>query len=82
VKSVPYIPGAEYPDMGCNYETWTNEDMLEMETLSPLTTVDPAGSVEHTEHWRVFKNVPQVSTESEVDATIVPLVGDWSVKVH
>jgi hypothetical protein len=82
VKSVPYEQGEEYPDMGCNYETWTNQDMLEMETLSPLHTLAPEEVVEHVEHWRIAKDVPQVKTEADVDKVILPLVQYWSVKVH
>jgi len=73
VKSVPYAPGATYPDMGCNYETWTNENMLEMETLSPLTQLEPGASCGHTETWRLFRDVPEVETEADVDRVIRPL---------
>ena len=26
-----------YPDFGCSFETFTNADFLEMETLGPMT---------------------------------------------
>ena len=33
VKHFAYHDGKTYPDGGCNFETFTNEDMLEMESL-------------------------------------------------
>jgi hypothetical protein len=41
VKRYAYDPTAEYPDMGCNTEVFTNADMLELETLSPLIDAAP-----------------------------------------
>lgn len=51
VKRFSWHQGASYPDMGCNFETFTREDMLEIESLGPLESV-PAGSfAEHLETW-------------------------------
>ena len=41
VKRFEYREGLHYPDNGVNYETFTNEDMLEMESLGPVTTLAP-----------------------------------------
>lgn len=73
-KSVPYQPGATYPDMGCNYETWTNQDMLEMETLGPLQSLEPGKACQHTEHWGLFKGIGDVKSEEDVDRIIRPLL--------
>ena len=56
VKRYDALEGATYPDYGCNTETFTNADMLEVETLGPLTRL-PAngGAVEHTERWSLHK---------------------------
>ncbi len=43
-----------YPDFGCNTETFTNADMLEVETNGPLDRVEPGASTGHTEHWFLF----------------------------
>jgi len=48
---------ASYPDFGCSFETFTNNEFLEMETLSPLKKVAPGETVEQTEHWSLHKNV-------------------------
>ena len=58
VKSMEVTRGPEcYPDMGCSLETFTNNDFLEMETLSPLETVPPGGVIGHTERWSLRRNV-------------------------
>lgn len=48
---------SQQPDYGCSYETFTSADFLEMETLSPLKTLGPGASVDHAEHWTLYKNV-------------------------
>jgi len=43
---------AEYPDGGVNFETFSNEDMLEVETLGPLEELGPGdASAELVEEW-------------------------------
>ena len=64
-----------YPDFGCNFETFTNEDMLEVESLGPMIRLEPGSSVEHREVWELHKNVPAVSDEASIDRTIRPLLG-------
>jgi len=56
---------AQYPDYGVSYETYTNDFMLEMETLSPLTRLNPGESVEHREEWELYDNV-QMPPDDEV----------------
>ncbi|MDC0677688.1 hypothetical protein [Sorangium atrum] len=55
LKRFPFIEGARYPDMGCNFETFTNADMLEVESLGPLQHVEPGARVEHREAWYLIK---------------------------
>lgn len=68
IKKFDHIPGETYPDGGCNFETFTNSDMLEIESLSPLKTLLPGESVTHTEHWALFPlNEPlTISDESSL----------------
>ena len=51
VKKYAANATAKHPDMGCSFEFFTNSDMLELETMGPLTRVEPGGYLEHTEHW-------------------------------
>lgn len=47
--------GGNYPDHGCNFETFTRQDMLEVETLSELTTLHPGQTAVHRERWSVSR---------------------------
>ena len=40
VKTIEFRDGATYPDFGCNFETFTNEEMLEVEALGPLVRLE------------------------------------------
>jgi len=54
--------GEPYPDYGCSVEIFTNQHMLELETLGPLHLVEPGASVEHFEQWSLHR-VSGVSDE-------------------
>jgi hypothetical protein len=65
-----------YPDFGCTFETFTNQDFLELETLGPMIALPPGAAVTHTERWTAHRNVTlQRWTDEELDAVISPLVG-------
>jgi hypothetical protein len=74
VKNFDWIEGAKYPDGGVNFETFSNEDMLEVESLGPLATLKPGQSVRHAETWQLFKNVPRVKTEADAEKVAKKLV--------
>ncbi|QJW99240.1 DUF4380 domain-containing protein [Frigoriglobus tundricola] len=74
VKRFDYREGAVYPDLGTRYQTFSNEDMLEMETVGELVTLQPGESAELTEAWELYGNVPPVATEADVDRVILPLL--------
>jgi hypothetical protein len=65
IKSFDFIEGETYPDGGCNFETFTNGEMLEVESLSPLKTVPPGGEIVHIEEWTLLPLSGSVSTESD-----------------
>lgn len=65
LKCYAHDSNARYPDFGVSYETYTNDFMLEMETLSPLTLLKPEASAEHVERWELFDNVPMPSNNEE-----------------
>ncbi|MBI4683492.1 MAG: hypothetical protein HY757_10400 [Nitrospirae bacterium] len=68
IKYYSHQNNARYPDFGVSYETYANDFMLEMETLSPLAKLGPNSSVEHTEKWELFDNVPMPpDDEDEID---------------
>lgn len=68
-----HSPDAIYPDLNSNTEVFTNQDMLEVETLGPLTKLKPGEHVEHIEHWFLFRaNVGR--DEASIDTNLLPLV--------
>jgi hypothetical protein len=74
VKRFDYREGATYPDLGTRYQTFSNEDMLEMETVGELVTLQSGQSAELVESWELYGKVPDVRTEDDVDRVILPLV--------
>lgn len=76
VKQFPYVEEAIYPDYSASsYETYTNNLMLEMESLSPIVFLEPDDYIEHTEVWTLYDNIKVPETEKEVEENIVPLIG-------
>ena len=54
LKQFP-IEDGDYPDYGCNVEVYTNSNMLELETIGTLKTVNPSEHIEHIEVWKIFE---------------------------
>jgi hypothetical protein len=68
-------PAARYPDFGCSCELFASDAMLEIETLSPLTALDPGAWLEHREHWSLHRNVATPEwTDSALDLVFPPLL--------
>ena len=68
-------PSRTYPDMGACYETFTNAEVLELETLGPMTRLTPGESLEHVERWSLHKNVKIGKwTDTELDRVLLPLL--------
>jgi hypothetical protein len=73
IKAYPFVPGATYPDMGCNTELYTDPGILEVETLGPLTRLEPGTHLDHVETWLLAK-VPGGEADEEMDEHLLPLV--------
>ena len=48
-------PHETYPDNNCSFETYTCATFIEVESLSPLKSVQPNETVSLTEHWSLHK---------------------------
>jgi hypothetical protein len=71
IKYYTHDREARYPDLGASYETYVNDFMLEMETLSPFTLLEPGKYAEHSEIWDLFDNVPAPDNDSaEIEAVL------------
>jgi len=71
VKRCRADAAARYPDFGCSFETFTNDEMLELETFSPVRLVLPGEWIEHVEQWELRRAaVPSAWTDEALDAAL------------
>jgi hypothetical protein len=63
-----------YPDNGCNFETYSDDQIMELETLGPMTKLQPDESLEHVECWKLFTQVAPVISEKDIERLVEPLV--------
>jgi len=73
LKRFPFDRKATYPDFNCNNETYTDPNILEVETLGPMTRLAPQAAVEHVEQWFVGR-VTVGETDAAIDAALLPLL--------
>jgi len=74
VKRAEVVPGAIYPDFGCNLEVFTDPHSLEVETLGPLVKLAPGEEVVHREDWWLFSGLPAGEGDAWVDEVVLPAV--------
>jgi hypothetical protein len=55
----------EYPDGGCNYEAYTNGDMIESESLGALELLQPGEWANHIEEWSLYEEEGVSPTDEE-----------------
>lgn len=68
VKRFGYEEGAVYPDFGCNFETYTRGSFMEVETLGPLTRLEPGECATHVERWHLAKGIHIDDPEAALEA--------------
>lgn len=73
IKRYGYDPDFEYPDFGCNTEIYTNQDILELETLGPLVILEPGAEIEYVEDLFYFKGNIEPNDDS-IDKNLIPLI--------
>jgi hypothetical protein len=73
IKRFGYVEGARYPDFNSSLEVFSNNRMLELETLGPLLTLQPGGETVHVELWELHRNLELGFSEEEVRAKVAPL---------
>ena len=80
LKTIGYDSSATYPDMGCNFETFTNEEMLEVEALGPLVELAPGAAASHIEQWQVFENV--TAPPADNDDAMADWIAPWLARAE
>jgi hypothetical protein len=64
-----------YPDFHCSYETFTNGEFLELETLGPLVTLQQGCHTGLVERWTLHKNIKiDLFTDQVIDNVVRPLL--------
>lgn len=82
VKSARVLSGARYPDLGCCFETFTNGEMIEFETLGPLASIAPGKSATHVEFWTVLDGLPKPDTDAAFANSLAPAAKAWQAKLQ
>ena len=67
IKKYEHFVDAEYPDNGCSVECYTNDQMLEIETLSPLYQLAYGEEVQHTEVWSALRLSKEILDEADAE---------------
>lgn len=66
VKKAALLAGGQYPDGGCNSECYCNDQFVELESLGPLTRLEPGTKVEHTEVWELYTSLQAADIPDEI----------------
>ena len=63
VKHIEAQPSLPHPDYGCNTESYCNDRFIEIETVGPLTHLEPGQAATHVERWELHAApaVPQTA---------------------
>lgn len=62
----------KYPDFQSSVEIYTNDEMLELETLGPMVRLGSGESVEHLETWELLSDVSEPKDCEDVKNEILP----------
>jgi hypothetical protein len=55
-------------------ELYNQEDMAELESLGPLSTIPTGEVIEHRELWTLLDHIPQPENEADVEMNVLPVV--------
>jgi hypothetical protein len=73
VKRFQPRPGRPHPDLGCNVETYCNDEYVELETLGPLSRLEPGQVAIHVETWELYAPVEAPEDPAELQAWLAGL---------
>ncbi len=76
VKYSAVRPDTKYPDFGSAFETFTNGEMIELETLGAFGRLAPGESATHVEYWGVLDGLPKPNTDAHF-AKLSDAVKGW-----
>ncbi|GAB4571413.1 MAG: hypothetical protein Fur0017_20410 [Anaerolineales bacterium] len=70
VKRAAYQAQSNYFDFGSSSECYCNDKFLELETLSPITTIEPGADAVHVERWELYKDIERPNNEHDVQKLV------------
>ena len=70
VKKFQFVKNRDYPDFGSCVEIFTNGEMLELETISPLQKIKHGEELIHREDWELWRTDSVPANEMEIDSVI------------
>jgi hypothetical protein len=73
VKRAAFDPQAVYYDFNSSSECYCNHRFLELETLAPVSTLEPGTSVTHAETWELYANVDFPADEATAQSLVEKL---------
>jgi hypothetical protein len=65
IKKFKHCRGRSYPDSGVSYETYVNDNVIEMESLSPVIRVEYGHEAVHVETWSIEKGIKLEKIDAE-----------------
>lgn len=65
-KSFDSKSDSPYPDNNCNAEMYCNAEFVELESLGPLTKLNPGAEVKHIERWDVLQGTAFLPEQIQV----------------
>ena len=73
VKRAKYEAQSEYFDFGSSSECYCNDQFLELETLAPISKIEPGACATHVETWDLFTGVDCPRDEKDVQVLVQKL---------
>jgi hypothetical protein len=73
VKSARFDVQSAYYDFGSSSECYCNDQFLELETLSPIITIDPGSTAAHVETWELYGGIDLPHDEKDVQSLVEKL---------
>ncbi len=64
-KTFDVKAGVLHPDNNCNAEIYCGDQFVELESLAPLTLLNPGALVNHVETWDVFEGMKSLPEDAQ-----------------
>lgn len=74
IKHISTREDVQYPDNGCNVESYCNDEFIELESLGELRMVAPGQTVHHNELWELHDTLEVPYIPNEIQQIITSLI--------